>query len=48
MRFVGGSTLQAVLEREGPLPLRARTPIVSQVASALNAAHEEKGSSTAT
>jgi tRNA A-37 threonylcarbamoyl transferase component Bud32 len=43
MRFVGGSTLKAVLEEEGPLPAPRAASIMSQVASALNAAHEEKG-----
>ena len=43
MRFVGGSTLKAVLEEEGPLPAPRTASIMSQVASALNAAHEEKG-----
>jgi tRNA A-37 threonylcarbamoyl transferase component Bud32 len=43
MRFVGGSTLKAVLEQEGPLSANRTTSIMSQVASALHAAHEEKG-----
>ena len=43
MRFVGGSTLKAVLESEGPLPPARAASILSQVASALDAAHEEKG-----
>jgi tRNA A-37 threonylcarbamoyl transferase component Bud32 len=43
MRFVGGSTLKAVLESEGPLPPARTASVLSQVASALHAAHEEKG-----
>ena len=43
MRFVGGSTLKAVLEQEGPQSAIRTTSIMSQVASALHAAHEEKG-----
>lgn len=43
MRFVGGSTLKQVLEADGPLPPARAASILSQVASALNAAHEEKG-----
>jgi len=43
MRFVGGSTLKQVLEADGPLPAERAASILSQVASALNAAHEEKG-----
>ncbi len=43
MRFVGGSTLKAVLESEGPMPPARAASILSQVASALDAAHEEKG-----
>jgi tRNA A-37 threonylcarbamoyl transferase component Bud32 len=42
MRFVGGSTLKQVLETDGPLPPARAASILSQVASALNAAHEEK------
>jgi tRNA A-37 threonylcarbamoyl transferase component Bud32 len=43
MRYVGGSTLKAVLDSEGPLPPDRTASIMSQVASALHAAHEEKG-----
>ena len=43
MRFVGGSTLKNILEAEGPLPADRTASILSQVASALHAAHEEKG-----
>jgi serine/threonine-protein kinase len=43
MRFVGGSTLKSVLETDGPLPAARAASIMSQVASALHAAHEEKG-----
>jgi tRNA A-37 threonylcarbamoyl transferase component Bud32 len=43
MRFVGGSTLKSVLETDGPLPAARTASIMSQVASALHAAHEEKG-----
>jgi tRNA A-37 threonylcarbamoyl transferase component Bud32 len=43
MRFVAGSTLKTVLEQEGPLPAPRAASILSQVASALNAAHEQKG-----
>ncbi len=43
MRFVGGSTLKHVLETDGPLPAARAASVMSQVASALNAAHEEKG-----
>ena len=42
MRFVGGSTLKHVLETDGPLPADRTASIIGQVASALNAAHEEK------
>ena len=43
MRFVGGSTLKQVLDTEGPLPAPRAASVLSQVASALHAAHEEKG-----
>jgi tRNA A-37 threonylcarbamoyl transferase component Bud32 len=43
MRFVGGSTLKQVLETDGPLPAARAASVMSQVASALHAAHEEKG-----
>ena len=43
MRFVGGSTLKHVLETDGPLPAARAASVMSQVASALHAAHEEKG-----
>jgi serine/threonine-protein kinase len=43
MRYVGGSTLKAVLDSEGPLSPDRTASIMSQVASALHAAHEEKG-----
>ena len=43
MRFVGGSTLKHVLETDGPLPAVRAASVMSQVASALHAAHEEKG-----
>ncbi|HEX9417193.1 MAG TPA: serine/threonine-protein kinase [Gaiellaceae bacterium] len=43
MRYVGGSTLKALLESEGPLDPERTASIISQVASALNAAHDEKG-----
>jgi serine/threonine-protein kinase len=40
MRFVSGSDLRHLLDREGPLPLPAALRIAAQVASALDAAHE--------
>lgn len=43
MRYVGGSTLKQVLDAEGPLTPERTASIVSQVASALHAAHEDKG-----
>ena len=43
MRFVGGSTLKHVLETDGPFSAARAASVMSQVASALNAAHEEKG-----
>ncbi|MBA3717612.1 MAG: serine/threonine protein kinase [Actinobacteria bacterium] len=43
MRFVGGSTLKAILEQEGPLPATRTASLMSQVANALHAAHEDKG-----
>jgi serine/threonine protein kinase len=43
MRYVGGSTLKGLLESEGQLDPARTASIISQVASALNAAHDEKG-----
>jgi serine/threonine protein kinase len=43
MRYVGGSTLKSLLESEGSLGAQRTASIISQVASALNAAHDEKG-----
>ncbi|MFE0516068.1 serine/threonine-protein kinase [Streptomyces sp. NPDC058964] len=40
MRFVSGSDLRHLLDREGPLSLPAALRIAAQVASALDAAHE--------
>ncbi len=40
MRYVEGTDLRALLERDGPLPAERAASIVSQVASALDAAHE--------
>ena len=40
MRYVEGSDLRHLLDREGPLPLATATRIAAQVASALDAAHE--------
>ncbi|MFJ8082191.1 serine/threonine-protein kinase [Streptomyces sp. NPDC096205] len=40
MRYVSGSDLRHLLDREGPLPLPAALRIAAQVASALDAAHE--------
>lgn len=40
MRFVSGSDLRHLLDREGPLPFPAAVRIAAQVASALDAAHE--------
>jgi hypothetical protein len=39
MRFVAGGDLRRVLEREGPLPPGRAAAFISQVASALDAAH---------
>jgi tRNA A-37 threonylcarbamoyl transferase component Bud32 len=39
MRFVDGLDLKTLLKREGPLPLDRTSSIISQVASALGAAH---------
>ena len=39
MRYVQGRDLRALLDREGPLPLRKTLRITAQVASALDAAH---------
>jgi serine/threonine protein kinase len=40
MRFVAGQDLRALLDREGPLSVRVAGRIASQVASALDAAHD--------
>ncbi|GGR08139.1 serine/threonine-protein kinase [Streptomyces griseomycini] len=40
MRYVPGSDLRHLLDREGPLPLPTALRIAAQVASALDAAHE--------
>jgi serine/threonine-protein kinase len=40
MRYVSGSDLRHLLDRAGPLPLPTATRIATQVASALDAAHE--------
>jgi serine/threonine-protein kinase len=40
MRYVAGSDLRHLLDRQGPLPLPAALRIAAQVASALDAAHE--------
>ncbi len=40
MRYVSGSDLRHLLDREGPLDLPTTTRIIGQVASALDAAHE--------
>ncbi|MFE1440283.1 serine/threonine-protein kinase [Streptomyces sp. NPDC058739] len=40
MRYVPGSDLRHLLDRQGPLPLPAALRIAAQVASALDAAHE--------
>ncbi|MFI6010274.1 serine/threonine-protein kinase [Streptomyces sp. NPDC051243] len=40
MRYVAGSDLRHLLDREGPLPSPAALRIAAQVASALDAAHE--------
>ncbi|WP_329213499.1 serine/threonine protein kinase [Streptomyces sp. NBC_01485] len=40
MRYVDGSDLRQLLDREGPLPLPTAVRIAAQVASALDAAHE--------
>ncbi|MFJ5774110.1 serine/threonine-protein kinase [Streptomyces sp. NPDC093094] len=40
MRYVPGSDLRHLLDRQGPLPLPAAVRIAAQVASALDAAHE--------
>jgi hypothetical protein len=39
MRFVRGGDVRTLLDREGPLPPARATEIISQVASALDAAH---------
>jgi serine/threonine protein kinase len=39
MRFVRGGDVRSLLDREGPLPPRRATEIISQVASALDSAH---------
>ncbi len=43
MRYVPGSNLKALLQRDGPLDSTQTVSIIGQVASALNAAHELKG-----
>ena len=43
MRYVPGSTLKQLLDSAGALTLQRTTSIVGQVASALHAAHEQKG-----
>src|SRR5207244_4091398 len=40
MRYVEGTDLRALLDRDGPLPAERAISIVSQVAQALDAAHE--------
>ncbi|MFC4500949.1 MULTISPECIES: serine/threonine-protein kinase [Streptomyces] len=40
MRYVAGSDLRHLLDRQGPLPLPTALRIAAQVASALDAAHE--------
>ncbi len=40
MNYVEGSSLNALLEREGPLPLDRAMPLVRQMAEALAAAHD--------
>ncbi|MYS90803.1 MULTISPECIES: serine/threonine-protein kinase [Streptomyces] len=40
MRFVAGSDLRHLLDREGPLPPATAVRVAAQVASALDAAHE--------
>ncbi|GAA0646047.1 hypothetical protein GCM10009535_24560 [Streptomyces thermocarboxydovorans] len=40
MRYVDGSDLRRLLDREGPLPVATAVRIAAQVASALDAAHE--------
>jgi serine/threonine protein kinase len=40
MRYVAGSDLRHLLDRQGPLPLAQTVRIAGQVASALDAAHE--------
>lgn len=40
MRYVAGQDLRALLDRNGPLPVRVAGRIASQVASALDAAHD--------
>ncbi|MBA3364230.1 MAG: protein kinase, partial [Actinobacteria bacterium] len=43
MRYVPGSNLKTLLEKEGPLDSVRVVSIIGQVASALNAAHDLKG-----
>ncbi|MEU9173521.1 serine/threonine-protein kinase [Streptomyces sp. NPDC048420] len=40
MRYVSGSDLRHLLDRQGPLPLATALRIAAQIASALDAAHE--------
>jgi eukaryotic-like serine/threonine-protein kinase len=40
MNYVEGSSLKAMLEREGPLSLEGALPLIRQVGEALQAAHE--------
>ncbi|MBS1830362.1 MAG: protein kinase, partial [Acidobacteria bacterium] len=42
MEFVEGETLGARLKREGPMAFEAALPVIRQVASALDAAHEAR------
>jgi serine/threonine-protein kinase len=41
MRYVPGLDLRGLLDRDGPLPVRTALRIAAQVASALDAAHEQ-------
>src|SRR4051812_18978395 len=42
MRYVAGSDLRTLLEREGPLPPERALAIVGQIAGALDAAHRHR------